>query len=164
VRKIEDETNHQTSVLKVNSMLPAATTVYRLNLTGTDRDWSSFDAISVRVCADSDLSTLTSVSAGQLPEFTLTLTDASGDSSSFGVTPAVGQLPFINKPRFPVFHQLGSGDNCSVHHLETLEGDLAVVRLSPSGASLSQIAVVEITVPANYPKLLFVDSLCLRKL
>ncbi|MDX6530202.1 MAG: hypothetical protein QOH41_2492 [Blastocatellia bacterium] len=164
--KVEERTNHQTRVL----VLPSTSTAveaYRLalDLPASQQDWSMFDQLTFRVCADADLSE-SAIPLSKLPEFTLTLT-------SLGKTVDVTavSLRTADRPRRPVFHEpelqkydhtgtlVWALENCTVIRMETLAVNLATV----TGVDLNNISAIAVYSPVAFGKHQFFDSFQLIK-
>jgi hypothetical protein len=163
---ISDRTNHQTDVLDLPPGMAATPVAYKLTLAASAQDWSQYDLLIFRVCADADVSASASVGLSALPNFTLVFADDKGNS----VEIAAGSLPTLKQPRRPVFHQAtnpstGVIENCTVVRLETLTVDLArLAKLPPAGVDLARMLSISVVPPTvTFLKDQFFDSFELVK-
>jgi hypothetical protein len=160
--KLEERTNHQTNVLVVAPNVPGPPPeAYKLTLPATHRNWTGFDQLTFRVCADADVSTAAKTAASPLPDFTLVLTDTAGGSAVINASAL--RVPNV-RPRLPVFHsarnpRTGASENCTVVRLETLAVDLASI----SGVDRTKMAAIALVPPVNFSVHQFFDSIQLVK-
>ncbi len=155
-RDLGDETNHQTAVLGVSPGLPAPPPeAYRVAMAPSQSDWSSYDLLTFRVCADFDMTSQATIAAGPLPDFTVVVTDAAGASAV--VTSAAIATP--QAPRRPVFHRLRGvappEDNVTVLRLETMSIPISTL----TGINTSDIASVGVAATSGFSSDQFFDSL-----
>jgi hypothetical protein len=102
-RRLERETNHQTKVLSVTPNLPnAGVRALQLDMAAGQRNWSGFDALLLRVCADFVLTSEATINAGRLPEFEIVVIGANNQS----VTTSSIALNAAVTLRRPVFHEV----------------------------------------------------------
>ena len=165
---VGERTNHQTGVLAVTPNAPGPPPeVYGLALPAAMRDWSGFDVLTMRVCADADVTTAAKAAASDLPDLILLFVDTEGGS-------AVVDLKALftpSRPGRPRFHEAidlnaprppGSPpttENCTVIRMETL----AIPLSSLKGLKKNKMASIAIVPPAAFKVHQFVDSLELVK-
>jgi hypothetical protein len=148
-RSLEAETNHTTAVLGLEPpQLPGE--AYTIVLRPAETDWTGYDALTFRVCADYDLTSPTTIAAGQLPDFTLVLTDVDGATTT--VSASALTTPLV--PSRPVFH-LSRQENCTVLRLETITVPVASI----TGINTSRVAAVGLLPAPGMLRHLFFDSI-----
>src|SRR5256885_16809902 len=99
-RSLQEETNHQTRVLDVQPGLPGPPpNVLTLALPAGQRNWSTFDLLTLRVGADFDLTSEATIAAGPLPEFSIVVVDGKNNPA---VVPSAA-ISGPTAPRRPVF-------------------------------------------------------------
>jgi hypothetical protein len=147
---LEMETNHQTGVLAVapGQAGPSLTT-YRLELPSPD-DWTGFDQLTFRLAVDADLTSPTTITNSPDPVYELRVFD------DFGKT-AIVKSTALTVPAKPVFHRYGppTNENCTVVRLQTI----AVPVTSLAGIKRNAVTAIEIVPGANFPNVMFFDSL-----
>jgi hypothetical protein len=153
-RDLGAETNHVTAVLGVEPPL-ASGEAYTVALGPGQVDWNGFDALTLRVTADFDLTDETTIAAGQLPEFSVVVTDVTGATAV--VSSAAISGPFV--PRRPVLHlavdDSGTTENCTALRLETMRVPISAV----TGIDLTRVATVGLMADPGMTRHLFFDSL-----
>ena len=154
--KQEFRTQHQTGVLAVDPNLPAPTPdVLRLTF-DQPQDWTDFKWLMLRVSANFDLTSSSTIASGDLPQFEIALGDATPqtvrlDQSKFG--------PALTRP---VFHEVMVKDTRT---------PVTVLKLGTTRVALDdfpdlkrdKIKFLEIHPAPNFPKHMLFDSLQLVK-
>jgi hypothetical protein len=161
-KAVNERTNHQTGVLAIGPNAPGPPPdAYKLTLPAAARDWSGFDLLTVRACADADVSVAAKTAASDLPDFTLVITDTDGKSAVVDIK----SLFTPSRPRRPRFHEAkdpndpSKTENCTAIRLETLAVRLA----SLSGINRRRIASLAVSPPAGFKVHQFLDSFELVK-
>ncbi len=149
-KTLELETDHVTTVLALEPPLISGE-AYVISLAPGQSDWTQFSALAINVSGHFDLTDQASITAGQLPEFSVVLTDASGASVAIGST----TFATAQAPSRPVFHQHSSGENCTVLRLETM----ALPISSIPTVDPSRIALVGLMAGPGMQRHVFLDSL-----
>jgi hypothetical protein len=145
-------TNHQTKVLVVDATTVTPSQAYQITYSSA-QDWSQYEQLTFRVCADADVTDQSTSDGSALPDFTLVFDSLNGSAQ---ITAA--SLRTANRPRRPVYHKIKSGVNCTAICLETIAVKLA--RLS--GPDLTAITAFAVVIPANTGRQFF-DSFELVK-
>jgi hypothetical protein len=148
------ETGHTASVLVIE---PTSSTdfVYLLeDITASGSlSVAEYDAFTLRVGADYDLSDPTTIAASPLPSFSLVFESALGQS----VLVSSEQLTSSLVPRRPVFHSVirwdGTIRNSSLLRLETMVVPTSLL------SSLASIQAVSISPSGSFPHRMYVASL-----
>ena len=155
---VDERTNHQTGVLDLKPNVPGPPPVaYELAILAAHANWSGFNRLLFRVCADADVSTAAKIASSPLPEFSIIVRDSAGGSA---IIDAVAlRIPDV-RPRRPVFHEVlhpltGVPENCTVVRLETFAIDLATLK----GVDKSNITSLVIVPPINFANHQFFDSI-----
>lgn len=161
-KKIGERTNHQTRVLAIKPNMPGPPAeVWRLKLPAGNRNWSGYDALIFRVCADADLSSEAKILASPLPDFTLVLKDTAGGSAV--ITADSLRVPNM-RPRLPVFHELLNSETATVENLSAIHLETFVVELDGmSGIDITKIDEIALTPPIGFKDFQFFDSFQLIK-
>jgi hypothetical protein len=154
-RDLGEETNHATAVLGVEPPLVSGE-AYTVAMRPGQTNWTSFDALTFRVAADFDLTNETTIAAGQLPDFSVVVTDAAGATAV--VTSTTIATAFV--PRRPVFHvaidhHTGTAEPCTVLRLETMRLPTSAL----TGIDLTRVATVGLMAAPGMTRHLFFDSL-----
>jgi hypothetical protein len=103
-RQLEFETSHQTKVLSLSPNLPnSGVQALKLNMTDKSRDWSGFDALLLRVCADFDRTSQDTISADRLPEFDIVVTGGPDNKTVITSSSALNTKGALQRP---VIHEL----------------------------------------------------------
>lgn len=144
------ETNHITTVLALEPPLVSGE-AYRILLRPAETDWTGFSALAFEVTAHFNLTDETTIAAGQLPDFSVVLTDADGATTAISSATLSSALV----PRRPVFHRHASGEPCTVQRLETMTVPIPSI----SGIDPSRVALVGLMAAPGMLRHLFFDSL-----
>ncbi|SCG54229.1 Alpha/beta hydrolase family protein [Micromonospora echinaurantiaca] len=147
-RSLDMATNHVTTILVLEPPGPGGS-AYSVALRPGESDWSSFDALTFGVGADYDLTSQDTIDAGQLPAFSVVVTDADGASTTISASALSGPLV----PRRPVWHW--TTGNSTVLRLETMT--LPVDKLT--GINPARVAQVGLRAAPGMLRHLFFDSL-----
>ncbi|MGH3693624.1 MAG: hypothetical protein ACRDRX_06445 [Pseudonocardiaceae bacterium] len=154
---LEPVTNHITGVLTLQPPNPGDG--YSITVPPGQAAWAAFDALTFRVAAHYDLTSQSTIDGGQLPEFTVLVTDLGGATATVSSTTLAGPLV----PRRPVFHQVVSADgdtyDCSALRLETMTLPIAIL----TGIDRSRVAKVSLIAAPGMVRHLFFDSIQLVK-
>ncbi|MGS2617826.1 poly(ethylene terephthalate) hydrolase family protein [Micromonospora sp. LZ34] len=148
-RLLDKETNHVTTVLVLEPPVTSGV-AYSIALPpGSESDWTNYNALTFRVCADYDFTSQDTIDAGQLPDFSVVITDR--DRASMTIAASTLSGPLV--PRRPVWHwTVGSS---TVLRLETMTLPVAAL----TGIKKDQIAEVGLMAAPGMLRHLFFDSI-----
>jgi hypothetical protein len=150
---LETETNHVTTVLALEPPQVSGE-AYSIVLPRGLTDWTGYDALTFGVSADYDLTSESTIAAGQLPDYTLVLTDADRATTTIGAAALASPLV----PRRPVFHNAltrTGAENCTVLRLETVTVPISSI----TGIDPAKVATVGLMPAPGMLRHIFFDSI-----
>jgi hypothetical protein len=143
VEGITNVSDHTSTVLVTDPSHPPAGPVYTLVGDEFDglADWREYDAFTLRVGSEANMTSEETIAAGPLPDFSLTFTDLAGGT----VVVSSSQLSTPLVPRRAVFHQVvqldGTIENRTTLRLETMI--VPVSLLEPLGSLLASVSITQ---------------------
>jgi hypothetical protein len=147
---LDQETNHITTVLAIEP--PSASgEAYAITLRPAETDWTVYDSLTFRVGAHFDFTSADTIKNGQLPDFSVVVTDADGATTV--VQSATLSSALV--PRRPVHHRTSRGEDCTVQRLETMTLPISSI----PGIERTRVARVGLMAAPGMLRHLFFDSI-----